>query len=80
MTNFDTLIESMSKIINYQFEPHEQLFVTTIDIKYADSQINLHPYSENHYNFNNVSGDMTGMYRFEPCFYGHLDLVSELQD
>ena len=70
MPNIESLIESVSQIItDYITEPADNFF-STIDLKYAYSQLNLHPETAKHCNFNIVSGDMTVTYRFQTGFYG----------
>ena len=61
MPNIETLMDSISQILtNYKTEPADKIYFSTIDLKYAYSQINLHPKTAKHCNFNIVSGDMTG--------------------
>ena len=80
MPNIETLMDSISQIItNYKTEPAEQIYFSTIDLKYAYSQLNLHPETANHCNFNIVSGDMTGTYRFKTGFYCLTDMPAEFQ-
>ena len=43
------------------------------------SQLNLEPIWANHCNFNIISGDMTGTYRFQTVFYGLTDMPAEFQ-
>ena len=62
MPNIDTLIHSFSqRIINYQTESHEKLFCSTIDLKYAFSQLNISLDTAKHCKFDIVSYDMTGI-------------------
>ena len=64
MPNIETLIDSISQItIYYKTEPADRIYFSTIDIKYAYSQLNLHPNTAKNCNSNIVSGDMTGTYR-----------------
>ena len=80
MPNIETLMDSISQIItNYKTEPAEQIYFSTIDLKYAYIQLNLHPETANYCNFNIVSGDMTGTYRFKTGFYGLTDMPAEFQ-
>ena len=80
MPNIETLIDSISQIItNYKTEPAEQTHFSTIDLKYAYSQLNLHPETANHCNFNIISGDMTGTYRFKTGFYSLTDMPAEFE-
>ena len=78
MPNIDTLIESISQQIS---APASQniTYVSTIDLKYAYSQKNLDTNTANHCNFNIISGDMTGTYRFQTGFYGLTDMPADFQ-
>ena len=80
MPNIETLMDSISQIItNYKTEPADEIYFSTIDLKYAYSRLNLNPETAKHCNFNIVSGDMTGTYRFKTGFYGLTDMPSEFQ-
>ena len=80
MPNIETLMDSISQIItNYKIEPAEQIYFSTIDLKYAYSQLNLHPETAKDCNFSIVRGDMTGTYRFKTGFYGLTDMPAEFQ-
>ena len=80
MPHIETLMDSISQIItNYKTEPAEQIYFSTNDLKYAYSQLNLHPETANHCNFSIISGDMTGTYRFKTGFYGLTDMPAEFQ-
>ena len=80
MPNIETLMDSISQFItNYKTEQADTMYFSTIDLKYAYSQLNLHPETAKHCNFNIVSGDMTGTYRFKTGFYGPTDMPAEFQ-
>ena len=80
MPNIETLMDSVSQIItDYKTEPADKIYFSTIDLKYEYSQLNLHPEKAKHCNFNIVSGDLTGMYRFKTGFYGPTDMPAEFQ-
>ena len=64
MPNIDTLIESISRQISAPASQNTSYF-STLDLKYAYSQLNLDSNTANHCNFNIISGDMTGTYRFQ---------------
>ena len=64
MPNIDTLIESISQQISAPASQNITHF-STIDLKYAYSQLNLDINTANYCNFNIISGDMTGTYRFQ---------------
>ena len=48
-------------------------------MQYADSQLNFHNETARNCNFNFVSTDMTGTYRFKTGFYGLTDMPEEYQ-
>ena len=80
MSNIETLMDYISQIItNYKTEPADKVYFSNIDLKYAYSQLNLHPETAKHCNFNIVSGDMTSTYRFKTGFYGLTDMPAEFQ-
>ena len=80
MPNIETLMDSKSQIItNYKTEQADTIYFSTIDLKYAYSQLNLHTETAKHCNFNIVSGDMTDTYRFKTGFYGLTDMPAEFQ-
>ena len=78
MPNIDTLIESISQQISAPASQNITYF-STIDLKYAYSQLNLDTNTANLCNFNIISGDMTGTYRFQTGFYGLTDMPAEIQ-
>ena len=80
MPNIETLMDSISQIIkNYKTEQADTIYFSSIDLKYAYSQLNLHPETAKQCNFNIVSGDMTGTYRFKTGFYGLNNMPAEFQ-
>ena len=63
MPNIETLIDSISQIItDYKTEPADKIYFSNIDLKYAYSQLNLHPDTAIFCNFKIVSDEMTGTY------------------
>ena len=71
MPNIETIMDSISQIItDYKTEPADKIYFSTIDLKYAYIQLNLHPETAKYCNFKIVSGNMTGTYRFKTGFYG----------
>ena len=78
MPNIDTLIESISQQVSAP-APQNTTYFSTIDLRYAYSQLNLDANTANHCNFNIISGDMTGTYRFQTRFYGFTDMPAEFQ-
>ena len=80
MPNIETLMDFISQIItDYKTEPVEKIYFSILDHKYAYRQLNLHPETAKHCNFNIVSGDMTGAYRLTTGFYGLTDKPVEFQ-
>ena len=78
MPNIDSLIQLISQNLSVNAERYESFF-TTIDLKYAYSQLNLHPETARHCNFNILSGDMTSTYCFKTGFYGQTIMPAEFQ-
>ena len=80
MPYMETLIDSISQIITDNItEPGDKIYFSTIDTKYVYSLLNLHPDTSKNSNFNIVSGDMTGKYRFKIDFYGLPEMPAEFQ-
>ena len=78
MPNIDSLIDSISQHIN-DSNHGDDVYFSTIDLKYAYSQLNLHPDTARHCNFNIICGNATGTYRFKTGFYGLTDMLAEFQ-
>ena len=78
MPNIDTLIKSIFQQISAPAQQNTTHF-STLNLKYAYSQINLEPNTANHCNFNIISGDMTSTYSFQTGFYGLTDMPAEFQ-
>ena len=78
MPNIETLRDSISQIItDYNTEPADKFYFSTIDLKNVYSQLNLHTDTAKHCNFNIISSDMTGTYRFKTGLYGLTDMPAE---
>ena len=54
-------------------------YFSTLDPKYAYSQINLDPETATNSNFKIMCGDMTGTHRFKTGFYGLTDMPAKIQ-
>ena len=50
-----------------------------MDLKYEYSELNLHPETARHCNFNIISGEGTGTYRFITGFYGLIAMPAAFQ-
>ena len=80
MPNIDSLIDSISQHINLNGSNQDKnVYLSTIDLKYAYSQLNLHPDTSRPCNFNIFCCDTTDTYRFETGFYGLTDMPTEIQ-
>ena len=78
MPNIDSLIDFISQHINNS-NSGDNVYFSTIDLKYAYSQLQLHPETYRHCNFNIIFGDSTGTYRFKTGFYSLTDMPAEFQ-
>ena len=78
MPNIDSLIDSISQY-NHDSNHGDNVYFSTIDLKYAYSQLNLHPDTASHCNFNIICCDATGTYRFKTGFYGLTHMPAEFQ-
>ena len=78
MPNIEMLIDTISQHhTNTQNGQHA--YFTTLDLKYAYSQLKLHHDTAKHCNFNIICGESTGTYRFKTGFYGLTDMPTEFQ-
>ena len=78
MPNIDMLIDTISQHLT-NTQNGQQAYFTTLDVKYAYSQLKLHHDTAKHCNFNIICGDSTGTYKFKTGFYGLTDLPAEFQ-
>ena len=79
MPNIDNLLDNVGEQLNRSKEDNTQVWFSSIDLKYAYSQLKLHPDTSKHCNFNIVGGRATGTYRFLTGFYGLTDMPAEFQ-
>ena len=77
MQNIDSLIDSISQHI-YDSNQGDNVYFSTIDLKYAYSQLKLHSDTARHCNFNIIC-IATGTYRFKMVFYGFTDMPADFQ-
>ena len=77
MPNIQKLIDSAAQIITKDV-PGKVCF-TSLDLKYAFSQLPLSSVTSSHFNLNILCGDATGTYRFKTGFYGLTDMPTEFQ-
>ena len=78
MPNIDNLIDTIQQKLNINAS-QETPYFSTLDLKYAYSQLNLDPETARHCNFNNISGEGTGTYSFITGCYGLTDMPAAFQ-
>ena len=78
MPNFDNLIDTIQQNLNTSAS-QETAYYSTLDLKYAYSQLKLDPETAQCCNFNIISGERTGTYRFITGFYGLTDMPAAFQ-
>ena len=78
MPNIDMLIDTISQHLT-NTQKGQQAYFTTLDLKYAYSQLKLHHDTAKHCDFNIICGESTGTYRFKTGFYGLTDIPAEFQ-
>ena len=78
MPNIDNLIDTIQQNLNTSAS-QETAYFSTLDLKYAYSHIKLDPETARHCNFNIISGERTGTYRFMTSFYGLTDMPATFQ-
>ena len=78
MPNTDNLIDTIQQNLNTSTS-QETAYFSTLDLKYAYSQLNLDGETARHCNFNIISGEGTGTYGFITGFYGLTDMPAAFQ-
>ena len=73
MPNIDILIDTIQQNLNTS-ALQETAYFSTLDLKYTYSQLKLDLETPRHCNFNIISGERTGTYRFITGFYGLTDM------
>ena len=77
MPNIHELSDSAAQIINKDVPG--KVWFTSLDLKYAFSQLPLSLVTSSHCNFNILCGDATGTQRFKTGFYGLTYMPTEFQ-
>ena len=77
MPNLLELLDSAAQIITS--DTLGDVWFTSLDLKYAFSQIPLSDEVSRHCNFIIICGEQTGTYRFKTGFYGLTDMLKEFQ-
>ena len=79
MQSIDNLMDAVAKYLSDSKQILGEFLFSKIDLKYAYSQIQLHPTIQKHCNFNILGGKSTGTYRFINGFYGLSDMPAIFQ-
>ena len=79
MPNINNIIDTNQQNLN-TIASHKTAYFSTLDLKYAYSQLKLDPETTRHCNFNIISGEGTGTYRFISGFYGLTDTPAAFQN
>ena len=77
MPNLDNLMKQVAEIINSKDEGEVRF--TSLDMKYAYSQTELHPETAQHCKFQTIGGRATGTYAFNTGFYGLTTMPPDFQ-
>ena len=72
------LIDSISQHLT-NTKKSQHAYFSTIDLKYAYSQLQMHKDTAKHCNFNIICGESSGRYRLKTGLYGLIDMQAELQ-
>ena len=78
MPNIDEFFDTIQQNLNTNAS-QETAYFSTLDLKYAYSQVNLDQETARHCNFNIVSGEGTGTNSFITGFYGLIDMPAAFQ-
>ena len=78
MPNIDMLIDTISQHLT-NTQNGQQAYFTTLDLKYAYSQLKLHHDTAKYCNFNIICAESTGTYRYKTGFYDLTDMPAEFQ-
>ena len=77
MPNIQKLIDWAAQIVTSDVPG--LVWFTSLDVKYAFSQLKFSKLTSSHCNFNIICGESTGTYRFNTGFFGLTDMPSEFQ-
>ena len=79
MQSIDHLMDKRGMKISELKTQEGKLYFSKFDLKYAYSQLPLHPDTQKHCNFNIRGGNATGTHKFLNGFYGLTDLPATFQ-
>ena len=75
--NIDLLLDNVAQVV--KSNDNQQTLFSTLDLRYAFSQIPLDKSTQEQCNFSLIGGIATGTYQFQTGFYGLTDMPAELQ-
>ena len=77
MPKLDLLLDNIAQVITSN--NNQKTLFSTLDLRYAYSQIPLDKPTREQCNFSLIGGDATGTYQFQTRFYGLTDRLAEFQ-
>ena len=77
MPNIDLLLDNIAEVV--KSEKSKQTQFSTLDLRYAYSQIPLDKTTREQCNFSLIGGNATGTYQVQTGFYGLTDMPAEIQ-
>ena len=72
MPNIKLLLDNIAQTIKY--DTNEQTLFSSLELRYAYSQITLDKKTREQCNFSLIGGNATGTYQFQTSFYGLTDM------
>ena len=73
--NIDLLLDNIAQVV--KSNDNQQTLFSTLDLRYAYSQIQLDKSTREQCNFSLIGGNATGTYQFQTGFYGLTDMPAE---
>ena len=77
--NIDILLDNVAQSAQQGHDKPGTTLFSTIDLRYAYSQLKLDDATRQQCNFSNIGGQATGTYQFQTGFYGLTDMPAEFQ-
>ena len=79
MPNIDILLDNVAQSAQQGHDKPGTTLFSTIDLRYAYSQLKLDDATRQQCNFSIIGGQATGTYQFQTGFYGLTDMPAEFQ-
>ena len=77
MSNVVLLLDNIAQVV--KSDKSNQTFLSSLDLRYAYSQIRLDKAAREQCNFSLIGGNATGTYQFQTRFYGLTDMPAVFQ-